>query len=230
MFEVNAVKNQLSITDREPITSGSVNVYQVHFHFTSHWDGLEKIAVFKTPDMTINIPIENNLAVVPWEVTTTPGYVIRLGVYGLKVREVVLPTIWTTLATVEEGVVIGDAESGDHTPDIYDTFLRKLEDLEKRIPNEDSLKEIVTEIVETSNKIKETIVEYLQNNPPEVPEDVLNNLVENYFEENPIETLNEEDVKQIIQNYLTENQVGVTEERVQEMIDATVGSAIRDGY
>lgn len=132
MIEVNALKTQLTITEREQITSGSVNIYQIHFHFSSHWDYLEKIAVFRTPETIINVVVENDSAMIPWEVTTTPGLSIALGVYGIQSDKIILPTIWVNLGTVVEGVFIGDAESGDHTPDIYDILLQKLTDIDEK--------------------------------------------------------------------------------------------------
>lgn len=47
MFLLKARKNQLILLDQEPITSGSFHVNQVQFQFSSHWDGLEKTAVFR---------------------------------------------------------------------------------------------------------------------------------------------------------------------------------------
>lgn len=224
MIEASALKNQLVITEREPITSGSVNVYQVHFHFSSHWDGLEKVAIFQTPDTTINIPIENNLATIPWEVMTTPGYTIRLGIYGIKALEVILPTVWGSLGTVEQGVIIGDAETGEHTPDIYDTILAKvqevngkldginktIEELRNEIPDDDELTAVVDRLIQESTKLPEVIEKYLQENPPQIPDTVLAQTINQYLEDNPIETL--------------------TEERVYEMINETVGSVLRSGY
>lgn len=204
MTEVSVLKNQLSITEREHITSGSVNVYQVHFHFSSHWDDLEKVAIFRTPDFTINVPIENNLVVVPWEVMTTPGYAISIGVYGLKALEVILPTVWGLLGTVEEGVIIGDAESGDHTPDIYDAILGKVEEVDNKLDN------LTHSMDELYKELPIMIDEYLKENPPSIPQNTLNQIINNYLEQNPIQTL--------------------TREEVQQMINETVGDAISDGY
>lgn len=283
MIEANVLKNQLTLTEREQLTSGSVNVYYVHFHFSSHWDGLEKVAIFKTQTISINVPIEDDIAVIPWEVTTTIGYDVRLGVCGIKTGEIVLPTIWTTLGRIVEGAKIADAESGDHTPDIYDLILSKIQEFidgmqkvwdefdnvydeiptndeivaivvnyliknsdpiyviikkyltEKQVTIENDIKEIIERYIEenpdTINRMVDEVVnEYLAQNPPGIDETSIATAVTNYLESNPIETLSEDDVNNIIEQYLSNNQVGVTEERVQEMIDDTVGSAIADGY
>ena len=230
MIEVNALKNQLTITEKEQITSGSVNVYYVHFHFSSHWDDLEKIAVFKTPSATINVPIEDNIAVVPWEVTTTPGYQIRMGVYGIKASEVILPTIWTNLATIVEGVFIGSAESGDHTPDIYDALLTKLQELLEETRSLRSDLNAVEDDIPTDEEIFMIIDKYLKKYPPVVDSTTLEQLINNYFADHPVESLTPEQVTNLVKQYLTNNQVGVTEERVQQMIDQSVGAAISSGY
>lgn len=47
MFILNANKNQLTVRQREPVTSGSVNVYTARFEFSPDWQGLTRKAVFK---------------------------------------------------------------------------------------------------------------------------------------------------------------------------------------
>lgn len=230
MIEVNALKNQLVITEREQITSGSVNVDYVHFHFNSFWDGLEKIAVFKTPSKTINVPIVDNECVVPWEVTATPGVQIRMGVYGIKPNETILPTIWTNFATVVEGVFIGDAESGEHTPDIYDAILSALEeldseiyDLEGDILSEDEIREIVENYLKEhpidvdKETIKSAVVDYLKQNPPTIDEESIQEIIERYLNDNPI-VIDEEDINQLIEKYLEENSITVDTETVTNIV------------
>lgn len=210
MIEINVLKNDIRITERESITSGSVNAYKVHFHFNSHWDGLEKVAVFRTASKVINVPIENDVCVIPWEVMTTPGVVIDIGVYGIKALQIVLPTIWARLATVVEGVFIGDAESGDHTPDVYDAILGKIEDLLRQFQSLKDDVNVFRDDIPTDDEIFMIIDRYLKKYPPTVDQSTMESLINNYFQTHPIE--------------------GVTEERVQEMINASVGAAISSGY
>ena len=47
MFVLYADKTQLTVRQKEPITSGSSNTYQVRFEFSPEWDGLAKAAVFQ---------------------------------------------------------------------------------------------------------------------------------------------------------------------------------------
>ena len=44
MILLSASKNFLSCTSRELLTSGSVNVNEVQFQFSSDWDGLNRTA------------------------------------------------------------------------------------------------------------------------------------------------------------------------------------------
>ena len=46
MFLLYADRNQLTVTVRETLTSGSVNVARMKFEFSPHWEGLAKQAVF----------------------------------------------------------------------------------------------------------------------------------------------------------------------------------------
>lgn len=203
MIEVNVLKNQLIITDLEPITSGSVNVYKVHFHFSSDWDGLERIAVFQTQTTTINIPIQDDIAIIPWEVMTTPNVAIRLGVYGIKTLTTILPTIWTDLGVVVEGVIIGDAESAGHSPDIYEAILRKFEEIDEAIQN-------LNNEVRSDDDIYGLIEEYFEEHPPGISNTAIETAINNYFNNHPIHSL--------------------TREEVQQMIDQSVGAAISSGY
>lgn len=250
MIEANVVKNSITLTEKEQMTSGSVNVYHVHFHFSSHWDDLEKVAIFKTPTTIINVPIEDGSCVVPWEVTTTPGLIVDLGVYGIKASQVILPTVWVRLGTIVEGVFIGEAESGDHTPDIYDAILSKIQELLDKFGElEDDVRDFRDD-VPTDDEIFALIVRYLKENPQIVDKSTIEKIIKEYLDKNPIEGVTPEQVNNLIEQYLTNNQVGITsdqvtdlikqylinnqvgitEERVQEMIDASVGAAITDGY
>lgn len=307
MIEVTAQKTRLIVDVTEQITSGSVNVYTVHFHFGTPWDGLEKVAVFNVPGKTINVPVQpDDTCIIPWEVTLSPGYNLRLGVYGIRTMEVVLPTIWASLGNIVQGVVLGSAGSGEHTPDIYDAILAKFEDIDGLIQelrdkieevrgeiptNEEIVSIILYYLLDNPSSIYPVITEYLQSNDVEIEEGIkklviaaiqenLATIINNYFEEhpietdteavkeiinnylqsdpeivqqiindylqtdpsvvqqiiqqylsdNPIETLSKGDVQNIIQEYLSENQVGITEERVKELIDESVGAAMGDGY
>lgn len=126
MFELYAAKNQLCVRRREPVTSGSVNVYDAHFEFSADWEGLEKTAVFQAGD---GKPIawvldETGICTIPWEVLKTPGLRLKAGVFGKKGEVKVLPTIWADLEYIETGVPEGSG-ARPPTPELWEQELAK---------------------------------------------------------------------------------------------------------
>lgn len=104
MFVLYADKAQLTVREKEPITSGSVNVYPVRFEFSPDWDGLEKTAVFQAGCRSWSILLEAGVEyTIPWEALKIPGYCLFAGVYGQQGEEIVLPTIWANLGLIQPG-------------------------------------------------------------------------------------------------------------------------------
>lgn len=104
MFKLYANKNQLTVRQREPVTSGSVNVYRALFEFSADWEGLERMAVFRCGGRSAAILLdESGECAVPWEVLSKPGYLLEAGVYGTRGGETVLPTVWANLGMVLTG-------------------------------------------------------------------------------------------------------------------------------
>ena len=94
MFILCADKNELAVRQREPVTSGSVNAYQVRFEFSLEWEGLKRTAVFKAGTEIRSILLdESGVCVIPWEVLTVPDRRLMAGVCGARDGELVLPTI-----------------------------------------------------------------------------------------------------------------------------------------
>ena len=104
MFDLTANKVLLKVNQKETVTSGSVNVYEVQFAFSSAWDGLDKTAVFKAGSDQISVVLDElSKCVIPWEVLDNPKRTLYVGVYGTKDGNVVLPTIWADIGTIHEG-------------------------------------------------------------------------------------------------------------------------------
>ena len=117
MFILCADKNELAVRQREPVTSGSVNVYGVSFEFSEDWAGLNKTAVFQAGCVSREVLLGSSGAcVVPWEVLRVPGYQLKAGVYGNQGGEVVLPTVWADLGVILEGVSRFTAEPPEPVP------------------------------------------------------------------------------------------------------------------
>lgn len=125
MFILNVEKNKLDIVQREPITSGSVNVYQILFQFSTDWDGLERTAVFKAGAESRSVLLDDSgQCAIPWEVLTSHGQRLTAGVYGTRGGELVLPTVWASLGTILEGVTTG-GDARPPTPDLWEQALER---------------------------------------------------------------------------------------------------------
>lgn len=120
MFLLYADKNQLCVRQREPITSGSVNVYPVRFEFSEDWEGLTRKAVFRAGRESRTVLLdENGSCTVPWEVLNTycPNTALLAGVYGSRTNTA-LPTVWASLGKILEGAALG-ADAHPPTPDLW---------------------------------------------------------------------------------------------------------------
>lgn len=111
--------------DREPLTSGSVNVYTVCFKFNPDWNGLTRVAVFKAGADEKSVLLDDvNQCTIPWEVLQKPMALLQVGVYGTRDGNTVLPTIWTSLGTILPGASPGEA-SRPPTPDLWEQELAR---------------------------------------------------------------------------------------------------------
>lgn len=129
MFELYAAKNMLTVRRREPVTSGSVNVYAVRFTFSEDWDGLTRKAVFRVGGMSRAVLLdEDGMCTLPWELLETyqPNMTLYAGVYGTR-EGTALPTVWASLGTVFEGAAAG-VEAQPPTPELWEQELAKKQD------------------------------------------------------------------------------------------------------
>jgi len=125
VFILRAEKNKLTVVQREPMTSGSANVYQCRFSFSNDWNGMQRVAVFKAGAESQPVILDDtNECIIPWEVLTTHWRKLTAGVYGTKDGNVVLPTIWADMGTILEGVST-DAQSMPPTPELWEQELGK---------------------------------------------------------------------------------------------------------
>lgn len=124
MFLLYANKTSLARWKREPLTSGSVNVYTVRFEFSEDWEGLTRTVVFRagTEERAILLD-EANTCTIPWEVLVRPEVRLQVGVCGTRGGGVVLPTVWESLGTIQDGVTAGGEASKPPTPDLWEQEL-----------------------------------------------------------------------------------------------------------
>lgn len=128
MFILYAKKNQLSVRQREPLTSGSVNIYTIRFEFSPDWDGLNRTAVFTAGGKVISVLLdESGQCSIPWEVLAAPKIDLLAGVYGTLGGNVVLPTIWAVLGPIHEGAAPGE-DARPPTPDLWEQELSQKAD------------------------------------------------------------------------------------------------------
>lgn len=123
MFILYANKNQLAVRKKEPVTSGSVNVYRARFEFSDDWQGLTRKAVFIGSDTQVPMLLdESGECTIPWEVLTKHGGHLMAGVYGTD-DDSTLPTIRADLGVILEGVTGDGTPSQPPTPDLWEQEL-----------------------------------------------------------------------------------------------------------
>lgn len=103
MFVLYAEKNQLTVREKEPVTSGSVNAYAVRFEFSPDWDGLEKVVMFQAGGVDKAVRLSGQACTIPSEPLAVPGHFLMAGVCGKRGNSMVLPTVWANLGLVWEG-------------------------------------------------------------------------------------------------------------------------------
>lgn len=104
MFVLYANKSKLTVRRRETAVSGSVNVNTVQFQFSKDWDGLTCTAVFRAGAKSCSAALDEfGQCSVPREVLQVPWVRLMAGVCGKQGEEVVLPTVWADLGTVQAG-------------------------------------------------------------------------------------------------------------------------------
>lgn len=126
MFVLRAEKTQLTVLEKEPVTSGSVNVYKVRFEFSEDWDDLNKTAVFMAGCRGWSVLLDDSgQCCVPWEALAASGGYLSAGVCGTGADgTVVLPTVWANLGTILEGVSAGEGVRPP-TPDLWEQELSR---------------------------------------------------------------------------------------------------------
>lgn len=126
IFLLNADKNRLTVVQREPITSGSVNVYKVQFSFNLDWGSLDRTAVFKSGSRAISVRLDDSgVCTIPWEVTgqDSKDKTLFVGCCGTCGGETILPTIWASLGVIAEGVSYCGGGSRPPAPSIWEQEL-----------------------------------------------------------------------------------------------------------
>jgi hypothetical protein len=129
VISVDVEKNMLAVRETEVLTSGSVNVSQVSFCFDQAWEDMVRTAVFRAGEVSRSVVLDQSgVCPIPWEVLTAElaGRTLYVGVFGLQGEQVVLPTVWGSLGTIQAGT--GQEESAQEpTPDVYQQLLAAIQ-------------------------------------------------------------------------------------------------------
>jgi len=128
MIRVSVSRADATVTETETLTAGRVGL-ECGFTFTTEWDGLLKIAVFEGAE-TIEVALGvATVAVVPPECMATPGYALRVGVYGLSpANAIVIPTVWAKAGKIKDSAAPDDESFAPATPELVAQILGASQD------------------------------------------------------------------------------------------------------
>ena len=135
----------------EPLTSGMVG-QPIHFEYSHDFDGLAVTAVFTDGKNTIDVVNPGNECIIPHEVLTTVGAMVKVGIYAVKGDELVIPTIYATIGIVLKGADPSGDVSIDPTLPIWaqtQALIGNLSQIETEA--KDSLVAAINEVKQTTD-------------------------------------------------------------------------------
>lgn len=124
MILIDVTKNDAKVIQSEKLTSGTVGL-KCQFNFSKEWDNLSKIAVCVCGTVIRDAIVdESNTIIIPWEVLTTHGKYLDIGVYGTDGNgERAIPTVYATVGAVCKGADPSGDESIEPTPTVWEQVL-----------------------------------------------------------------------------------------------------------
>lgn len=103
MIKVYISGNRADVTEREPLTSGTVGKV-INFAFTEDWRLLIKYAVFEGSGRRIALTNIGESCIIPHEVLAKHGGALRVGVYGRTADgSATTPTVYAQLGIIQRG-------------------------------------------------------------------------------------------------------------------------------
>lgn len=131
-LKIQVSKNIVQVTPYiDLITSGMIGLV-AEFTFSSEWQDLTKLAVFKAGSVVKTVKIVDNAVVVPWEVLDKPNVLLRIGVYGVNPDcTLAIPTIWADVSKVYPGADPNADPAMDPTLPVWQDLINRVEDLEE---------------------------------------------------------------------------------------------------
>ena len=118
MIEITINKADAVASQLETLVCGMVNMVEIHFTLSEHWDGLLKTAVFTNGQTTIDVLesawLTPDICVLPPEMVAVPGKKVSVGLRGqatIGTDVGILPSTLCALGTVKPGPA-AQADSG----------------------------------------------------------------------------------------------------------------------
>ena len=118
----------ITVAQNELLTTGMVQAVPVRFRFSPQWAALDRTAVFTAGTVSVSCLLgEDNQCFIPWECLTRAGEYLRVGVYGPRGEEMVLPTVSCLLGPICTGTQPEENTPTEATPTLVQSLLTKAE-------------------------------------------------------------------------------------------------------
>lgn len=119
------------VKEHASIPAGIVGA-TVTFHFTDNcWEGLTKTVVFKG-NVTRDVVMEGNQAVIPFETVAKAEGCLKIGIYGADADEnLAIPTLWATLGRIRCAADPSGDPAADPSLPIWAQLQSEMEDLKE---------------------------------------------------------------------------------------------------
>ena len=118
----------ITVAQNELLTTGMVQAVPVRFCFSPQWAALDRTAVFTAGTVSVSCLLgEDNQYFIPWECLTRAGEYLRVGVYGTRGEEMVLPTVSCLLGPICTGTQPEENTPTEATPTLVQSLLTKAE-------------------------------------------------------------------------------------------------------
>lgn len=118
----------ITVVQNELLTTGMVQAVPVRFRFSPQWAALDRTVVFTAGTVSVSCLLgEDNQCFIPWECLTRAGEYLRVGVYGTRGEEMVLPTVSCLLGPICTGTQPEENTPTEATPTLVQSLLTKAE-------------------------------------------------------------------------------------------------------
>ena len=142
----------------EPLTSGMVG-QPIHFEYSHDFDGLAVTAVFTDGKNTVDVVNPGNECIIPHEVLTTVGAMVKVGIYAVRGDELVIPTIYAHIGVVLKGADPSGDVSIDPTLPVWaqtQALIGNLSQIETE--TKDSLVAAINEVKQTTDTKQDKLI------------------------------------------------------------------------